>query len=591
MRSFICKLVYWIMLKLYVFILWALLPLLTMGKGILIQNVVIFDGKSEKTVTGNVWIEDNAIRKVSAEPIVAGAEVEVIDGRGKFLMPGLIDAHWHAYLAANTMVDLLTAHASYTQLRAGEEAGKTLLRGFTTIRDAGGPVFGLKRAIDEGTLPGPRIYPSGAIISETGGHADFRMVYDIPEPFDCCGLTHTEKIGAAIIADGVDAVIVASRNNLRLGASQIKLMAGGGVSSLYDQLEDVQYFEDELHAAVMAAEDAGTYVMVHVYVPEAIRRAIRAGVKSIEHGQLIDEPTMKLIAEKGVWLSMQPFIGEGNNHYTNPVQQAKHELVVQGTDRAYQLAKKYGVKLAWGTDLLFSPANARNQNLNIEKMTRWFSNFEILKMITHDNAELLALSGRRNPYPGKLGVIDEAANIGQIPNLEKLMATIRSREISACLVLQAQSQLKALYKDNMDTIIGNCDSSLFLGGKEETTLKSWNSLLGKETIDLYNTSVTKGTQESHGQNFQKLGKDLMSVDELAVMDGGKCLLQIRGVRPFLSRKYDITKHPNYKYLSDFDEKNAFDIEKYLSTRLPVRPRELYPNYEITPEELAAQTSA
>lgn len=188
-------------------------------------------------------------------------------------------------------------------------------------------------------------------------------------------------------------------------------------------------------------------------------------------------------------------------------------------------------------------------------------------------------------------LIDEAANIGQIPNLEKLMATIRSREISACLVLQAQSQLKALYKDNMDTIIGNCDSSLFLGGKEETTLKSWNSLLGKETIDLYNTSVTKGTQESHGQNFQKLGKDLMSVDELAVMDGGKCLLQIRGVRPFLSRKYDITKHPNYKYLSDFDEKNAFDIEKYLSTRLPVRPRGLYPNYEITPEELAAQTSA
>ena len=188
-------------------------------------------------------------------------------------------------------------------------------------------------------------------------------------------------------------------------------------------------------------------------------------------------------------------------------------------------------------------------------------------------------------------LIDEAANIGQIPNLEKLMATIRSREISACLVLQAQSQLKALYKDNMDTIIGNCDSSLFLGGKEETTLKSWNSLLRKETIDMYNTSVTKGNQESHGQNFQKLGKDLMSVDELAVMDGSKCLLQIRGVRPFLSRKYDITKHPNYKYLSDSDEKNAFDIEKYLSTRLPVRAGELYPNYEITPEELEAQTIA
>ena len=194
-------------------------------------------------------------------------------------------------------------------------------------------------------------------------------------------------------------------------------------------------------------------------------------------------------------------------------------------------------------------------------------------------------------YGGRLPVhvrclIDEAANIGQIPNLERLMATIRSREISACLVLQAQSQLKALYKDNADTIIGNCDSSLFLGGKEETTLKSWNSLLGKETIDLYNESVTKGNQESHGQNYQKLGKDLMSMDEIAVMDGGKCLLQIRGVRPFLSKKYDITKHPNYKYLSDCDQKNTFDIEKFLSTRFVPDKDEQYINYEISAEDLA-----
>ena len=194
-------------------------------------------------------------------------------------------------------------------------------------------------------------------------------------------------------------------------------------------------------------------------------------------------------------------------------------------------------------------------------------------------------------YGGRLPIhvrclIDEAANIGQIPNLERLMATIRSREISACLVLQAQSQLKALYKDNADTIIGNCDSSLFLGGKEETTLKSWNSLLGKETIDLYNESVTKGNQESHGQNYQKLGKDLMSMDEIAVMDGGKCLLQIRGVRPFLSKKYDITKHPNYKYLSDCDQKNTFDIEKFLSTRFVPDKDERYINYEISAEDLA-----
>ena len=194
-------------------------------------------------------------------------------------------------------------------------------------------------------------------------------------------------------------------------------------------------------------------------------------------------------------------------------------------------------------------------------------------------------------YGGRLPVhvrclIDEAANIGQIPNLERLMATIRSREISACLVLQAQSQLKALYKDNADTIIGNCDSSLFLGGKEETTLKSWNSLLGKETIDLYNESVTKGNQESRGQNFQKLGKDLMSMDEIAVMDGGKCLLQVRGVRPFLSNKFDITKHPYYKYLSDYDPKNAFNIEEFLSTRLKPKKDERFVNYEISAEDLA-----
>jgi type IV secretion system protein VirD4 len=188
-------------------------------------------------------------------------------------------------------------------------------------------------------------------------------------------------------------------------------------------------------------------------------------------------------------------------------------------------------------------------------------------------------------YGGRLPVhvrclIDEAANIGQIPKLEKLMATIRSREISACLVLQAQSQLKALYKDNADTIIGNCDSMIFLGGKEKTTLKDLSETLGKETIDMFNTSDTRGSQRSYGLNYQKLGKELMSMDELAVMDGGKCILQLRGVRPFLSEKYDITKHPNYKYLSDFDKRNTFNIEKYLSTKLKPKPDEVYDVYEI-----------
>ena len=199
-------------------------------------------------------------------------------------------------------------------------------------------------------------------------------------------------------------------------------------------------------------------------------------------------------------------------------------------------------------------------------------------------------------YGGRLPIhvrclIDECANIGQIPNLEKLMATIRSREISACLVLQAQSQLKALYKDNADTIIGNCDSSIFLGGKEPGTLKELNQALGKETIDTFNTGESRGREVSHSLNYQKLGKDLATVDELAVLDGGKCILQLRGVRPFLSDKYDITKHPNYKYLSDADKRNEFDIERFLSRRLKPKPDEVYDVYDIDASVMDAGETA
>lgn len=380
-----------------------------MDTNILIKNVEIFNGKDEATVKGNVLIKNNLISQISANEIASvqpSENLTVIDGKGKFLMPGLIDAHWHSFLCCNTMMELLTGEASFAHLVAGKEAEATLLRGFTTIRDAGGPVFSLKKAIDTHILKGPRIYPSGAMISQTSGHGDFRMIY---EHSGCgCELAHVEEIGASKIVDGPDAVTKATRENLRHGASQIKLMTGGGAASLYDPLDVTEFFEEEIRAAVKAAEDWGTYVMVHVYNPKGIVRAIKAGVKSIEHGHLIDEPAMEVLAASGAWLSMQAFAIEDNS-YPSPIQEEKHIEICKGTDHAYNLAKKYGVKLAWGTDLLFNPANTKNENHGIIKLQKWFSNYEILKMVTHDNAQLLALSGARNPYPGKLGVIEEGA--------------------------------------------------------------------------------------------------------------------------------------------------------------------------------------
>ena len=213
------------------------------------------------------------------------------------------------------------------------------------------------------------------------------------------------------------------------------------------------------------------------------------------------------------------------------------------------------------------------------------STFNFLISMVYSQLFNLLCEKADDVYGGSLPVhvrclIDECANIGQIPNLEKLMATIRSREISACLVLQAQSQLKALYKDNADTIVGNCDSYLFLGGKEQSTLKELSQSLGRETIDTYNTGESRGRELSHSLNYQKLGRELMSVDDLATMDGGKCILQVRGLRPFLSDKYDITRHPNYKYLSDADKRNTFDVEKYMSRRLALKAEEEYDVYEI-----------
>ena len=241
--------------------------------------------------------------------VEANTNVHVIAANGRVLMPGLIDAHWHAFMAATPQMLLMTADPSYLHLLAARQAEATLMRGFTTVRDLGGPVFGLKRAIDEGVMIGPRIYPSGAFISQTSGHGDFRFLFELPRTLGG-PLSHSEVEGVAAIADSPDEVRLRAREQLRQGASQIKLMAGGGVASPYNPIESIQYTEPEIRAAVEAAENWGTYVTVHAYTPRAIRQAVAAGVKCIEHGHLIDEPTAQLLADKGIWWSLQPFLDD-----------------------------------------------------------------------------------------------------------------------------------------------------------------------------------------------------------------------------------------------------------------------------------------
>ncbi|MCV3213488.1 amidohydrolase family protein [Plectonema radiosum NIES-515] len=395
--------------------------------GVLFQNVRIFNGLTDGlSGKSDVLVIENKINKISLTSIdltklpeielengnkLDPKNVETINGNGLVMMPGLIDNHVHIYMSANPQEGKngllnLDTNPQILESKAQAEAKNILLRGFTAVRDMGGPVFPLKQLIDLECTPGPRIYPSGATISQTSGHGDFGDYYARPRRFGG-KLSRAEDLRATIIADGRDEVLTATRENLRLGASQIKLMAGGGAASLYDPLDVAEYTLDEIKAAVEAADDWGTYVTVHAYTPKAVRRAITAGVKCIEHGQLLDEETMQLLAKKGIWLSLQtlePAPGD-----TEPLVIEKKRQVIDGTDKAFTWAKKYNVNLAWGTDFIFNPGSTYKQNSFIPKLKTWLSNFEALKLVTHDNAQLLALSGPRNPYPGELGVIKEGA--------------------------------------------------------------------------------------------------------------------------------------------------------------------------------------
>jgi imidazolonepropionase-like amidohydrolase len=333
-----------------------------------------------------------------------------IEGDGRTLMPGLIDAHVHIVMSTIPIGVMMSADPNYVMLRAADAAEGMLMRGFTSVRDLGGPTFGLKRAIDEGIVSGPRIWPSGATISQTSGHGDFRTILDLPRA-DGAQPHFTERLGFTALADGRPEVLRHVREQLMRGASQIKVMAGGGVSSDFDPLDVTQFTEDEMRAAVEAAEDWGTYVTVHAYTPDAIQSAIAAGVKSIDHGQLADEETVRLMAENDIWWSMQPFLDDedATPFPEGSANREKQLRMTSGTDTAFELAKKHSVKLAWGTDALFDPGLAERQGAQLAKMTRWFTPAEILQMATADNAQLLALSGNRSPYRGEIGIVQEGA--------------------------------------------------------------------------------------------------------------------------------------------------------------------------------------
>ena len=376
---------------------------------VLFENVNIFNGKSP-TLTGPVYVlvSGNIIQTISPTPIAVEHNVIKINGAGKTLMPGLIDVHVHMVFGSLSMQDMMSPNISENVIfeKVGVSAHKMLMRGFTSVRDAGGPIFPLKAAIDGGKIAGPRIWPSGAVISQTAGHGDFRTPAEKSRRF-FGEPSRAEKLGATFIADGRDEVLTAVRENLRFGASQIKLMAGGGTSSAYDPVDVTQYTLDEMKAAVQAAEDWGTYVTVHAYTPGAVQRAIEAGVKCIEHGQLLDEKTLRLMARKKIWLSLQNLVDDTPD--MDAQRREKRKPVIEGQNKVWPMAKKLKVKLAWGTDFLFEPELNEQQNAFILRLQKWFTNAEILKMVTYDNAQLLQLSGLRSPYQGKLGVVEEGA--------------------------------------------------------------------------------------------------------------------------------------------------------------------------------------
>lgn len=384
---------------------------------ILIKNVDVWNGTDNALQKNqNVLINGNLIEKVGKN-ISTPEGALVVDGKGNTMIPGLSDAHVHLSATLGDGELRNNTHWMYTALRTAKAAENFLMLGFTTVRDLGGPVFGLKRAVDEGLVPGPRIYPSGAYISQTSGHGDFRSANE-PSVHLSGGQMHpADLLGWSFVVDGVPEVLKAARENLRKGATQLKVMAGGGISSDFDPIHSVQFTPAELEAAVQAAADWDTYVAVHIYESKGAIRALNAGVKCLDHGHLINEETIKLIKEKDAWLVPQAFWTNTPASFWVPGKDTipeglykKIKPVLEGTDNVFNLAKKHGINVGFGSDAYGALGYESYALLEFTSRTKWYTPLEILKQATSGNARLLSLSGKINPYTeGKLGVIAEGA--------------------------------------------------------------------------------------------------------------------------------------------------------------------------------------
>ena len=378
------------------------------AQDLVIRNARVFDGASaDLSAPQDIAISNGLISEIGRDLDVAET-TEEIDAQSRVVMPGLINSHAHIMMQM-PVGQALTTDAFYWAYVA-TKASKTMLdSGFTTIRDMSGNTFSLKQAIDQGVVAGPRIYPSGAMISQTAGHSDHRTAANNSRLLDPTSRSHFEELGMTMVADGRPEVLQAARENLRRGATQIKIAVGGGISSYGDPLDVTQYTDDEVRAAVESAEDWGTYVAAHVYNSKGIRRAITNGVKSIEHANLVDEETLLLMQENDIWLSPQVLIFENEIVGLNADQRRKQQQALEGIDNMMKAVNKIGFeKIVFGADIVTNMGLLERIGEEFMLRSQWFEPIEILRQVTSRGGELMALSGPRNPY-GKLGVIEVGA--------------------------------------------------------------------------------------------------------------------------------------------------------------------------------------